>query len=96
VITDEVIKSETLKTKKINTPKREVVRSRKGYERGLSNAFKIIVVSAATTIFAMAPLLFMGLGKLSGFALTTIVGVLIGILVTRPAYGEIIKETMVS
>jgi Preprotein translocase subunit SecD len=62
----------------------------------LSNAFKIIVVSAATTIFAMAPLLFMGLGKLSGFALTTIVGVLIGILVTRPAYGEIIKETMAS
>ena len=103
VITDEVIKSETptgsktkKKTKKINAPKREVVRSRKGYERGLSNAFKIIVVSAATTIFAMAPLLFMGLGKLSGFALTTIVGVLIGILVTRPAYGEIIKETMAS
>ena len=57
----------------------------------LSGAFKIILAAAATTIFAMLPLYFMGLGALGGFAMVTIVGVLLGVLVTRPAYGRIIR-----
>ena len=41
----------------------------------------------------MSPLIIMGygLGKLVGFAITTIIGVLVGVLITRPAYGEVIK-----
>jgi len=62
----------------------------------LTNAFKIIFISAATTSFAMLPLLVMGLGKLTGFALTIIIGVLIGVLVTRPAYGGILRDIMIS
>ncbi len=58
----------------------------------LANAFFIIFTAAATTIIAMIPLLFVGAGGLKGFALTTIIGVLIGILITRPAFGRIIKE----
>ncbi|NOQ56058.1 MAG: preprotein translocase subunit SecD [Nanohaloarchaea archaeon] len=58
----------------------------------LANAFFIIFTAAFTTIAAMVPLLFMGAGALRGFALTTIIGVLIGVLITRPAFGRVIKE----
>ena len=34
----------------------------------------------------------LGLGLLRGFAIVTIVGVLIGIFVTRPAFGEVVKK----
>jgi len=63
----------------------------KVFSARLSGAFKIILAAAATTIFAMLPLYFMGLGALGGFAMVTIVGVLLGVFVTRPAYGRIIK-----
>ncbi|MBW6462090.1 MAG: MMPL family transporter [DPANN group archaeon] len=58
----------------------------------MANAFFIIFTAAFTTIAAMVPLLFMGAGALRGFALTTIIGVLIGVLITRPAFGRVIKE----
>ena len=58
----------------------------------LANAFFIIFTAAFTTIAAMVPLLFMGAGALRGFALTTIIGVLIGVLITRPAFGRVIRE----
>jgi len=60
----------------------------------MSQAFKIIFASAATVVVAMIPLYFMGFGSLKGFALTTIVGVAIGIFITRPAYGKIISEIL--
>ncbi|WP_424358638.1 preprotein translocase subunit SecD [Methanocella sp. MCL-LM] len=60
----------------------------------MTQAFKIIFASAATVVVAMIPLYFMGFGALRGFALTTIVGVAIGILITRPAYGKIISEIL--
>ena len=60
----------------------------------LSTAFKIIVSSAATVVVAMVPLWYMGFGALKGFAITTILGVFIGILITRPAYGRIISDIL--
>jgi len=57
----------------------------------IKRAFFIIVGAAATTIAAMIPLAFMGIGLIRGFAITTIVGVLVGILVTRPAYARIVE-----
>ncbi|AFC99034.1 Preprotein translocase subunit SecD [Methanocella conradii HZ254] len=60
----------------------------------LSSAFKIIVSSAATVVVAMIPLWYMGFGSLKGFAITTILGVFIGILITRPAYGRIISDIL--
>jgi preprotein translocase subunit SecD len=56
-------------------------------------AFFIIFGAAATTIFAMFPLMFIGIGFVRGFAITTIIGVLVGILITRPAYARIIEAT---
>ena len=60
------------------------------YLSRLSRAFAIILGAAATTIMAMLPLLYMGFGALTGFALIIIIGVVLGTLVARPAYGRII------
>ncbi len=56
------------------------------------SAMKIIWSSAAIVVFAMIPLIFGGIGSLKGFAIATIVGVLVGILVTRPAYVALIEK----
>jgi len=58
----------------------------------IKKAFSIIFMAAATIIFAMFPLIFLGLGSLKGFAITTILGVLIGLLITRPAYASIVNK----
>jgi preprotein translocase subunit SecD len=57
----------------------------------INRAFFIIFGAAATSIAAMFPLMTIGIGFLRGFAITTIVGVLVGILITRPAYARIIE-----
>ncbi|MCJ7444994.1 MAG: preprotein translocase subunit SecD [Methanotrichaceae archaeon] len=62
----------------------------KVYMARLSRSFSIILAAAATTIAAMFPLLLMGFGALTGFALVIIIGVLIGVGIARPAYGRII------
>jgi preprotein translocase subunit SecD len=64
------------------------------YLKRLSRALSIIVVAAATVIIAMVPLALMDLSTLKGFALITIMGVLVGVLVTRPAYGRIIMAIL--
>ncbi|MFH1545538.1 MAG: hypothetical protein ABIE23_05660 [archaeon] len=79
IITDELIrKEEELETSFINRLKR---------------AFFIIFAAAATTIVTMFPLILFssGMGRLVGFAITTISGVLIGVFITRPAFGEIVR-----
>ncbi|RJS70641.1 MAG: preprotein translocase subunit SecD [Candidatus Syntrophoarchaeum sp. WYZ-LMO15] len=58
----------------------------------LKSAFTIIFAAAATTVVAMTPLVWMGFGALKGFAIITIAGVLIGVIITRPAYGRIIQH----
>ena len=62
------------------------------YRKRISFAFGIIFVSATTTIVAMLALAFMALGTLRGFAIVTIIGLLIGIFITRPAYARVIEE----
>lgn len=64
------------------------------YKKRLTRALGIILVSAATVIIAMIPLALMDLSSLRGFAIITILGVIIGVGVTRPAYGEVIKEIL--
>jgi preprotein translocase subunit SecD len=86
IITDEVLK------KGIQTK-----RTRTALKFKINNAFFIIYASAATLIAAMLPLAYVGfsrgatgIGLLSGFAFTTVVGVLIGIFITRPVYAKFI------
>ncbi|NTW92633.1 MAG: MMPL family transporter, partial [Methanoregulaceae archaeon] len=64
------------------------------YEKRLSRAVGIIMVSAATVVIAMLPLALLPLQSLRGFAVITILGVLIGVFITRPAYGKIIAAIL--
>jgi len=57
----------------------------------IKRAFSIIMVAGLTTIVAMFPLLFAGAGLLKGFALTTMIGVTVGVLIARPAYSAAIE-----
>ena len=58
----------------------------------ISRAFFVVFGAGGTVIAAMLPLLAIGFGLLRGFAITTIIGVLIGILVARPAFGKIVQR----
>ena len=91
IITDEVLKKGKVSK-----------RRRTGLNLKIKGAFFIIYASAATLIAAMIPLLYVGLsrgmtgiGLLSSFAFTTILGVLIGIFVTRPVYAKFIEKFVV-
>ncbi|MDD1683885.1 MAG: preprotein translocase subunit SecD [Methanoregula sp.] len=64
------------------------------YLKRLSRALGIIVAAAATVVIAMLPLALMDLSTLKGFALITILGVLVGVIVTRPAYGRVIMQIL--
>ncbi len=80
VIVDEVLRKETEEEKLASLASK------------IKKAFSIVFMSAGALTFAMAPLLFMGLGILKGFAITTIIGVIVGVFITRPAYASIIKK----
>ena len=60
-------------------------------KRKIKNAFFIVFSAAATIVAAMIPLLTVGAGGVMGFAFTTIVGVFVGILITRPAYAKVLE-----
>ncbi|WP_336135269.1 preprotein translocase subunit SecD [Natronomonas amylolytica] len=78
IIADEIMQQGEVKTSKV-------------FESRFRKAFWVIGAAAATTIIAMSPLAVLSLGDLQGFAIVTIVGVLIGVLITRPAYGDILR-----
>ncbi|MFH1978305.1 MAG: hypothetical protein ABIJ92_03190 [Candidatus Aenigmatarchaeota archaeon] len=76
-----IIADETMSKKKRDYEVKENIR----------RAFFIIAGAALTTIAAMVPLMFLGIGLVRGFAITTIVGILVGILITRPAYARVVE-----
>ena len=55
-------------------------------------AFFIIFGSAGTMIAAMLPLIASPFSLLKGFAIVTIIGVLVGVLVARPAFSVIVEK----
>ena len=70
------------------------VSSGRVFQSRFRKAFWIIGAAAATTIIAMSPLAFLQLGDLRGFAIVTILGVIVGVLITRPAYGDILRALL--
>jgi preprotein translocase subunit SecD len=70
------------------------VNSRRVFQSRFKKAFWVIGAAAATTIIAMSPLAILSLGDLQGFAIFTILGVLVGVLLTRPAYGDILQALL--
>ena len=90
IITDEVLKG------------KKTTSRRTGFQTRIKGAFFIIFAAAGTLIAAMLPLAYVGfsrgysgIGTLSGFAFTTIIGVLIGIFITRPVYAKFIELLVV-
>jgi preprotein translocase subunit SecD len=83
VITDETIASKSATGKKSASLTERIKR-----------AFFIIFTSAATIIALMLPLMTFVAGMLKGFALTTMLGVFIGVFITRPAYAKTIEELL--
>ncbi len=58
----------------------------------IKRALFIIFGSYFTVLFSLLPLYWAGAGLLKGFAVTTIIGVSVGVFITRPAFAEIIKR----
>lgn len=65
-----------------------------GLKEKFRRAFFIIFGSAGTMIAAMLPLTVLGFGLLRGFAIVTMIGVLSGVLVTRPAFSVIVERLL--
>jgi preprotein translocase subunit SecD len=84
IITDETLKG--------NKDEAETTYS---WKKKLAKAFFIVFAAYFTSMGAMVTLLFAGAGLLRGFAITSIIGYTIGVLITRPAYSYII-EVLVS
>ncbi|HEV8289535.1 MAG TPA: hypothetical protein VGQ00_01110 [Candidatus Norongarragalinales archaeon] len=58
----------------------------------LKRAFEIVFTGAGIAIVTMLPLVLSGIVEVQGFGIATILGVLIGVLITRPAYGVLVEE----
>jgi len=73
----------------------ETIRGEKGsifnWKERIKRAFFIIMAAYLTTFVAMIPLMFAGAGLLKGFAITTIIGISIGVFITRPAYATVVE-----
>jgi preprotein translocase subunit SecD len=60
-------------------------------KRKIKSALAIIVTAYATTSVSLLPLMSAGAGLLAGFATTTLIGITAGILITRPAFGDLLS-----
>lgn len=58
----------------------------------LKRAFAIIMGAYATTFVSLLPLMWAGAGLLKGFAITTIIGISVGVFITRPAFSEMVRR----
>jgi preprotein translocase subunit SecD len=57
----------------------------------IKRAFVIILGAYLTMVASLVPLFWAGAGLLTGFALTTLIGISIGVFITRPAFADMIK-----
>ncbi len=78
---DQIVILDEAKQKAILTLKQKIKR-----------AFVIIIGAYFTVLVSLLPLLWAGAGLLKGFAITTIIGISVGVFITRPAFSEIIKK----
>ena len=58
----------------------------------LKRAFTIIMGSYFTGLVSLLPLMWAGAGLLKGFAITTIIGISVGVFVTRPAFSDFVRQ----
>jgi preprotein translocase subunit SecD len=60
----------------------------------IKRAFFLIFGTAGTVLAAMFPLMILGFGMLRGFAMTTSLGVLVAIFITRPAFTMLVEKVI--
>lgn len=58
----------------------------------MKRALFIVVSAYFTSLVSLLPLWWAGAGLLKGFAITTIIGITSAVLITRPAFADIIKK----
>jgi len=80
-VNDQIVIIDESESKKSSTLKQKI-----------KNAFFIIIGAFFTIFAAMLPLFWAGAGLLRGFALTTLICVTTGIVITRPAFAEILRK----
>lgn len=88
-VDDQIILTDELLKKKEEQEERSLLAR-------IKRAFFIIWTSAAALTITMLPMIFVfeGIPKLVGFALTTLIGVAIGVFITRPAFAAVIKHIL--
>lgn len=79
IITDEVLRKEDELSEQMA-------------QRKLERAFHIITSNVAIAVLAMLPLMFSGLVEIIGFATSHILGSILGLTISRPAYGAIVEK----
>lgn len=82
IITDEIVRGGLVQAERVS------------FSLRIKRAFSIIFAAAATTVAAMLSLATVGFGRMRGFALITISGLLVAVLLTRPAYAKIISSLL--
>ncbi|MCX8195061.1 MAG: hypothetical protein N3G22_03075 [Candidatus Micrarchaeota archaeon] len=71
----------------------ELLKKEEETRKRMEKAFGIITTSVTVAVVAMLPLLlFSGLVEVIGFATATILGALLGLFISRPAYGAIAER----
>lgn len=63
-----------------------------GIKERIKRAFVIIMGAYFTVVVSLLPLLWVGAGLLKGFAIMTLIGISVGVFITRPAFAEMIKR----
>ena len=70
--------------------------SKEELQERVKSAFYIITRNVVIAVIAMLPLFFSGVVEIVGFATSTIMGAILGLLISRPAYAAIIESLEVS
>lgn len=70
----------------------ELKKQGKNHEEKLNHAFSIITTNVIVAVVAMLPLLFSGMVEIIGFALSTIIGSLLGFMISRPVYALLVEK----
>ncbi|WP_112125227.1 preprotein translocase subunit SecD [Methanosphaera sp. BMS] len=95
-VDDQIVMTDEVLARRDRSDRKNIVKTR------IKGAFFIIYASAATLIAAMLPLAYIGfargstgIGMLTGFAVTTVVGVLVGIFITRPVFADYMETFLI-
>lgn len=65
-----------------------------GSKHGIKEAMFVIMAAFGTMASAMLPLVFIGVGTVRGFAVTTIMGLTVGYFITRPSYLAALEDIL--